>query len=113
MKHRLPPNVALYRERRCYRAVTLVLSRLTWSRFWRLSLASMMALLYVLGIWSGLLAQAQLAFASSHQTLTSLAPHRETYASNISACPSLTGTLKVVGTVDGLGPPNTYSHCLS
>ena len=99
---------------RCGRLVGACLV-LTWSSLWCLFIAFLMMALYVLGMWAGLTSQAVTVSAASHQQIQawqkSLPVRRATaaYASNISPCPSLTGTPKVVGSADGLGTLGFYT----
>src|SRR5207302_481649 len=84
---------------RCMRLIGACLV-LTWSSLWRLFLAFLMISLYVLGMWAGITSEAVTAYAASHQQVQPLQksppPRRgnPNYASNISPCPSLTGTPK-------------------
>ncbi len=86
----------------------------TWSILWRLFMAFLMCSLYVLGAWSTLTSRAPVAYAASQhqaQPLSSKSPRLGTRlaATSISACPALTGTPKVNGTVDGLGTLGFYT----
>src|SRR5258708_24355667 len=86
----------------------------TWSLLWRLFMAFLMCSLYVLGAWSTLTSRAPAAYAASQrqaQLLTSKSPRLGTSlaATSISACPALTGTPQVNGTVDGLGTLGFYT----
>jgi RHS repeat-associated protein len=85
----------------------------TWSILWRLFIAFLMCSLYVLGAWSTLTSRAPATYAASQQQaqpLSSKSPRLGTHAAaSISACPALTGTPKVNGTVDGLGALGFYT----
>ncbi len=98
-----PRNVRLVDVRRLF----------TWSILWRLFIAFLMCSLYVLGAWSTLISRAPATYAASQQQaqpLASKSPRLGTRAAaSISACPALTGTPKMSGTVDGLGTLGFYT----
>src|SRR5260370_6539322 len=77
-------------------------------------MAFFMCSLYGLGAWSTLTSRAPVAYAANQhqaQPLSSKDPRLGTRlaATRISACPALTRTPKVNGTVDGLGTLGFYS----
>src|SRR5260370_21069912 len=84
-----------------------------WYILWGLFIVFLMCSLYVLGAWSTLISGAPATYAASQQQaqpLSSKSPRLGTRAAaSISACPALTGTPKVTGSVDGLGTLGFYT----
>ena len=95
-----------------------VLTYLTAGRLWRLLMAFLMTTTFVIGAWSFMVPQALAAQTASRGSITPLstlhpastAPRRNLIANTtVSACPALTGTPNVNGTVDGLGNVGFYT----